>query len=158
MLVSDAIKAAFAFHSQHLREARRKRREALKIQTVVMPENTPAASDAEPASRALTVFEGGGSNAQATADFGEVLSSDQYEGDAVLRTLHRLLSMVDDRGFARSPQQVSFHDAFIRACSRVMYKKDWSMEKQSIMKHNQWADCPAQILVSTPRRFGKTFR
>lgn len=156
--VSDAIRAAFAFHSQHLREARRKRREALKIQTVV-PENTPVADamDAQPESHALTVFEGGSSSAQATADFGELLPSDKYEGDAVLRTLHKLLSMVDDRGFARSPQQVQFHDSFIRACSRVMYRADWSMEKPQIMRRNQWEDCPPQILVSTPRRFGKTF-
>ena len=66
--------------------------------------------------------------------------------------------MIDDRGFARSPQQCQFHDAFIRATSRVMYRQDWSKSKPMIMEHNQWDDCPSQILVSTPRRFGKTFR
>lgn len=48
-----------------------------------------------------------------------------------------------------------FHDAFIRACSRVMYRKDWSKSKPMIQARNNWDKCPSQILVSTPRRFGK---
>jgi len=152
VLISDAIRSAFTFHTQHLREARRKRRASLKVGTVV-GECTP-----EPAgSSSSAMVVAGAPSSQEHADFGEVLPGDVYDGDCVLRTLHKLLAMVDDRGFARSPQQCQFHDSFIRACSRVIYRSDWSMNKPNIMKHNAWAECPSQILVSTPRRFGKTF-
>lgn len=153
LIISDAIRSAFTFHTQHLREARRKRRASLKVGTVV-GECTP--EPAGSSSNAMVVA--GAPSSQEHADFGEVLPSDVYDGDCVLRTLHKLLAMVDDRGYARSPQQVQFHDAFIRACSRVMYRENWSMNKPQIMNRNAWADCPSQILVSTPRRFGKTFR
>jgi hypothetical protein len=155
VLISDAIRSAFTFHTQHLREARRKRRASLKVGTVV-GERAPEPEAAGSSSNAVVVA--GAPSSQEYADFGEALPGDLYEGDCVLRTLHKLLAMVDDRGYARSPQQCQFHDAFIRACSRVMYRSDWSMNKPAIMKHNAWADCPSQILVSTPRRFGKTFR
>ena len=145
--ISDVIKSAFVEHSQHLREARRKRRQSLQVQTVV----------GDTAGSSSTAIVPGGQQSNEHVEFGEVLTSDSYDGDSVMRTLQKLLSMVDDRGFARSPQQVQFHDAFIRACSRVMYRDDWSMNKPAIMKHNAWQDCPSQILVSTPRRFGKTF-
>lgn len=156
--ISDVVRSAFLEHCEHLRDARRKRRQALQIQAVV-PQLAPApdepsasqpgAADAAPAAS--------NSLAEASAAPGERLDSDLYEGDCVLRTLNQLLAMVDDRGYARSPQQCQFHDAFIRACSRVMYRKNWNMSKPDIMKQNSWADCPSQILVSTPRRFGKTF-
>ena len=152
--ISDAIRSAFTFHTQHLREARRKRRLSLKVGTVV-GECAPEPDAAGSSSNALVVA--GAPSSQEQADFGEVLPGDVYDGDSVLRTLHKLLAMVDDRGFARSPQQCQFHDSFIRACSRVIYRSDWSMNKPKIMQHNNWAECPSQILVSTPRRFGKTF-
>ena len=150
--ISDLIRSAFSSHAQHLREVRRKRRISLKVKPVVSSEEAVpdvAVGSEQPSHTSNNNF--------ASSEFGEIFSSDEYEGDCVVRTLNRLLAMVDDRGFARSPQQVSFHDAFIRACSRVMYRSDWSMAKPAIMKRNQWKDCPSQILVSTPRRFGKTF-
>lgn len=83
--------------------------------------------------------------------------SDEFEGDAVLRTLRALLSIVDDRGYQRSPHQLRFHDAFVRATSRVIYRADWQSNKPKIMESNDWTSCPSEILISTPRRFGKTF-
>ena len=147
--ISDEIRSAFTNHTNHLKESRRKRRKALNVTSIVGDPNT---------SESAMVVSGTTSFQEQSAGFGEAISSDVYEGDSVTRTLYKLLSMVDDRGFARSPQQCLFHDAFIRACSRVMYRNDWSMNKPAIMKHNNWVECPSQILVSTPRRFGKTFR
>ena len=149
----EQVVAAFADHCTHLREARRRRRRALAVNTVVP---SPAEADPDPTTSAAAASAIVPSSAFA-AEVGVALETDKYEGDCVLRTLRQLLSMIDDRGFARSPQQCQFHDAFIRATSRVMYRQDWSKSKPMIMEHNQWDDCPSQILVSTPRRFGKTF-
>lgn len=47
-------------------------------------------------------------------------SDDLYDGDTHLRTLRRLLAMIDDRGFARSPHQLRFHQSFEAAIARVL--------------------------------------
>jgi hypothetical protein len=160
----EYIRASFTDHCAHLREARRRRRSELAVRTVVPPpsresvvvDGDAAGSGVGTSASAANPNTTTGPIVSSTA-LGAVLDSDKYEGDCVLRTLHQLLAMIDDRGFARSPQQCQFHDAFIRASSRVMYRQDWSKSKPMIMEHNHWKDCPSQILVSTPRRFGKTF-
>ena len=163
---SAAVMELFQQHATHLRVARRALRASLEVGMVVAA--PPALGDAAggpagPSADAPTGPSAGppnGPSAGPSADavaLGAVLETDRFEGDASLRTLHQLLSMVDDRGYQRSPQQVRFHDAFVRATSRVIYRKEWSMQRPEIMAHNEWSDCPSQILVSTPRRFGKTF-
>ena len=151
----DLVNQAFQEHSTHLREMRRERRRALTIGTVVPPPSAPASVDGDSAAPGGGVVAAGGASAAVGLAPGTVLDTDAYEGDAVLRTLQQLLALVDDRGYSRSAQQISFHDAFTRACSRVLYKKDWSKDKPQIMSRNNWEKCPSQILVSTPRRFGK---
>ena len=49
-------------------------------------------------------------------------------------------------------------DAMIRAISRVLYRADWATKRPDIMRKHGWERCPGEVLVSTPRRFGKTFR
>ena len=39
-----------------------------------------------------------------------------------------------------------------------MYKDDWGVQKPRIMQKHGWEACPGEVLISTPRRFGKTFR
>ena len=92
----------FSDHIDHLREARRLKVSALQLKSVV---------------------EGQSSSSQivTAGELGARLPSDVYEGDTVLRTLNKLLSMVDDRGYQRSSQQLMFHEAFTRATSRVIY-------------------------------------
>lgn len=81
-----------------------------------------------------------------------------FIGDKRLANVRRLLARVDDRGFERSANQVKFHEAFLRASGRCIYKEEWEVHRRAIMKKNKWySDC-SEILVSTPRRFGKTFR
>jgi hypothetical protein len=65
--------------------------------------------------------------------------------------------MIDERGFQRSSQQIRFHDSFVRATSRVIYRDDWAKSQPAIAKKNGWETTPSEILISTPRRFGKTF-
>ena len=72
--------------------------------------------------------------------------------------MHTLLAIVDDRGFERSSQQVEFHEAFINAASRILYREDWALSKPDILKSNGWVKSYSEVLISTPRRFGKTFR
>ena len=82
---------------------------------------------------------------------------DVYRGDVCVRDLLTLLDRFDANGYERSAQQVEFHAAFTRACGRVLYRDDWGLARPSIMRRNGWVTSPSEILISTPRRFGKTF-
>ena len=57
----------------------------------------------------------------------------------------------------RSPHQLKFHSAFERATARVIYREDWGTQRPNIMRKNNWDTCPSEVLISTPRRFGKTY-
>jgi hypothetical protein len=52
---------------------------------------------------------------------------------------------------------MKFHSAFERSTARVLYRDDWGTQRPAIMKKNGWAACSSEVLISTPRRFGKTF-
>ena len=95
--------------------------------------------------------------AAAVAELGAPLPSDEYEGDGHLRTLRKLLARIDARGYERSSQQLSFHNAFEVATARILYKRDWALRKPDIVKKNGWGESFSEVLISTPRRFGKTF-
>lgn len=96
-------------------------------------------------------------SAEVQEEVGAPRDSDTYAGDRRLRTMRTLLALVDDRGFERSSQQVEFHEAFITASARILYREDWSLSKPDILKANGWAKSFSEVLISTPRRFGKTF-
>ena len=80
----------------------------------------------------------------------ERLSTDKFTGDARLRTVRGLLAEIDKRGFERSNHQIRFHEAFMRACSRVYYKEEWSVHKSMIMRQNGWTTTPSEVMISTP--------
>ena len=113
---------------------------------------------------------------------GKRLPRDEFVGDTNFRTLKALLKKVDERGFERSAHQLGdlasvfertvsppllfsdaparrpeFHEYFFKASARVMYKDDWGVQKPAIMQKHGWESCPGEVLISTPRRFGKTF-
>lgn len=90
-------------------------------------------------------------------ELGVRLSTDRFVGSARLRTLRALLLRIDQRGFARSQHQLQFHAAFEQACSRVVYKEEFPVHFASIMRENNWESVSGEVLISTPRRFGKTF-
>ena len=52
---------------------------------------------------------------------------------------------------------MKFHSAFERAAARVVYRSDWETQRPAIMRKNKWKTCPGEVMISTPRRFGKTF-
>lgn len=39
----------------------------------------------------------------------------------------------------------------------MLYREEWSVHRKAIMTKNGWDRCPGEIMISTPRRFGKTF-
>jgi hypothetical protein len=84
-------------------------------------------------------------------------ATDKFEGCVIMRCIDTLLKRCDERGFERSAQQLQFHDMFLRACGRVIYKKDWAAHEPEIMKLHNWTRCKSEVAISTPRRFGKTF-
>ena len=88
---------------------------------------------------------------------GKRLPRDEFEGDTNFRTLKALLRKVDEKGFERSAHQLEFHENFFKASAPVMYKEDWGVQKPAIMQKHGWESCPGEVLISTPRRFGKTF-
>jgi len=70
------------------------------------------------------------------------------------------LSFLDENGWRRSYHQRLFHDDFIRACARIFWKREaagkFSREQCEILRRNNWSHIQQEVLISTPRRFGKT--
>lgn len=70
------------------------------------------------------------------------------------------LEALDRRGWQRSFHQRMFHDNFIRACARIFWKREkhgvFAKDHQKILEVNGWDHLSQEVLVSTPRRFGKT--
>lgn len=85
------------------------------------------------------------------------IPADEYRGDTNFRTLQMLLQRVDRRGWERSHHQLEFHNAFLRATARVIYRADWATARPFIMKKHGWKLASSEVMISTPRRFGKTF-
>ena len=76
--------------------------------------------------------------------------------------LHRkALEALDSTGvWQRSYHQRLFHDHFMRACARVFWKTEppgsFARDHQRILEAHGWDHLHQEVLVSTPRRFGKT--
>ena len=165
--IPNELIAMFTEHTNHLRERREKRKRDLTLKPLVS--TAPAAPVSSTSLAVVPDAEGAGERPQpqnhvldadgevdlaASVSFGP---GDKFEGDLVLRRLNILLDRIDQKGFQRSRQQVTFHDAFIRATSRVMFKQNWQSSRPEIMRKYEWDRAPSEILISTPRRFGKTF-
>jgi len=62
--------------------------------------------------------------------------------------------LVLNRLFSRIQRQ--FHDNFLRACVRVMWKTEaagsFERDHQKILECNGWDSLSQEVLVSTPRR------
>ena len=81
----------------------------------------------------------------------------KVSGDTRLHNLRQTLEMFDNCGFMRSFQQRLFHEAFIRACIKHIYKDDFASCAARLMRENRWVDIKQEVMITTPRRFGKTF-
>jgi hypothetical protein len=77
-----------------------------------------------------------------------------------IRRCRQALEALDRRGWQRSFHQRMFHDNFIRACARIFWKREppgrFAREQCEILRRNNWSHIQQEVLISTPRRFGKT--
>ena len=147
-MISSAIAGAFETQASDLRREEIARRENAAARNVVETFEENLIQDRKRARAA----------ANDTGALGIPSEGDEYRGDTRWRTMMTLLEMVDTRGFERSQNQVQFHDAFLQACSRVIFKEDWALQAPKIMEKMGWKRKFSEVMISTPRRFGKTFR
>ena len=86
--------------------------------------------------------------------------SSQIDGFHRIQLCRDALDILDGAGWQRSYHQRVFHDHFIRSCSRVFFKTDppgsFARAHQVLLELNSWDNLSQEVLISTPRRFGKT--
>lgn len=82
----------------------------------------------------------------------------ECQGDRELRHLYQTLAKIDKTNWTRSIQQKQFHDYFIAASIRNIYKDDFVKNYPRILKENPQFndDLNQNVIVTCPRRFGKT--
>ncbi len=72
------------------------------------------------------------------------------------------LAKLDTLGWTRSYLQRLFHDDFLKAFTRSFWKLEppgqFARDHQRVLRVNSWDHIAQEILISTPRRFGKTIR
>ena len=77
-----------------------------------------------------------------------------------MQRLCEALNALDRCGWKRSFHQRQFHNDYLRACARVFFKTEapGSFERahKRILELNGWDSLQQEVLISTPRRFGKT--
>lgn len=83
------------------------------------------------------------------------------DGFSRMEKCRHALDSIDAGGeWKRSFFQRKFHDAFMAACARAFFKADgegaFQRAFQRILEINNWNNLNQEILISTPRRFGKT--
>lgn len=70
------------------------------------------------------------------------------------------LNKLDKIGWYRSYHQRIFHEDFLKACTRIFWKTydpgQFARDHHKILIKNGWDHLSQEILISTPRRFGKT--
>ncbi len=139
-LINDALCKLFAKHVDNLDAARRRRIEALSFKSALEDDGKEEVNQ--------------DANQDEIDGLGVWLPGDEFQGDVNYRTLQKLLTRVDQRGFERSAQQLEFHVAFMKAAARVIYRGSWETERPAIMKKFGWEKSNSEVLISTPRRFG----
>jgi len=87
-------------------------------------------------------------------------SGAQWNGWIRMTRCRQSLDAIDRMGWQRSFHQKQFHDQFMRASARIFWKTEkhgqFQRDHKSILELNGWDSLPQELLVSTPRRFGKT--
>ena len=136
---SSSIVQQFSLHASRIQKAAKTRRAQIQLSNIVL--DAGDAAEADP-----------------SAALGKPIAADRWRGCTALRTLRTLLTKIDQKGFERSPHQLRFHSAFERCTARIIYRDSWSTQRPQIMQHNGWLTDSSEVLISTPRRFGKTFR
>jgi len=93
---------------------------------------------------------------------GAYVSSDECKLNGIKRIqlCRNALDALDRRGWDRSFHQRMFHEEYLKSCARIFFKRDgpgaFAINHNRVLELNGWDSTPQEILVSTPRRFGKT--
>lgn len=89
-----------------------------------------------------------------------LVCAQQTTGFDRMKKCRDALKAIDGQGWMRSFHQKQFHEQFMRGCARIFWKREgpsaFTRDYTKILEHNGWDTLPQEILVSTPRRFGKT--
>ena len=84
----------------------------------------------------------------------------QETGFTRMQRCRDALAKLDAKGWKRSFHQRLFHDDFLKACTRIFWKLEppgtFARQHLEILQRNNWTHISQEVLVSTPRRFGKT--
>ena len=99
-LIHDALFKSFETHVERLDAARLRRIETLSFKSALEDDGKEEINE----DATLDEIEG----------LGVWLPGDEFQGDVNYRTLQKLLTRVDQRGFERSAQQLEFHVAFMK--------------------------------------------
>lgn len=87
-------------------------------------------------------------------------SGEGMNGLKRIELCRRALDALDRRGWERSFHQRQFHEEYLKSCARIFFKRDgpgaFNRAHARVLEVNGWDSTPQEILVSTPRRFGKT--
>ncbi len=78
-------------------------------------------------------------------------------GDERLASIRAMLNWLDDHGHERSPQQRELQEAFLQATVKIIYRDEFVDNVERIMRNNGWTKLFQEVLIGTPRRFGKTY-
>lgn len=77
-----------------------------------------------------------------------------------MKLLHTYLEILDEKGWNRSYHQRLFHEAFFKSVARVFFKLEppgtFERNHKRILETYNFKTLPQEVLISTPRRFGKT--
>ena len=78
-------------------------------------------------------------------------------GDQCLADIRDNLAWLDAHGHQRSPQQRELQEAFLMATAKIIYRDEFDDNVERIMNANGWEKLYQEVLIGTPRRFGKTY-
>ena len=151
----DLVRQAFNEHATHLREMRRERRRSLQIGTVVPPPSVASSVDGDSATGAGT---GGGGAALRRHGAGRRRRTRRRARD---RPIRGRLCPPYASATPRAHRRPRLHPLVpADLLSRRLHPRLQPCDVQTRLEQGQTADhvaqrCPSQILVSTPRRFGK---
>jgi hypothetical protein len=81
----------------------------------------------------------------------------EVPGDRVLSALFAKLEEIDQLEYPRSLHQIKFHDCFTRASLRIIYGNDYDRCEKRLLHEFDSREFRTEVMIVTPRRFGKTF-
>lgn len=89
--------------------------------------------------------------------YGDARYTEQtFTGDIRLANLRR-----DLRGFPKqwlpTEMQMKIHETAFQAEASMIYRKEYFVNRKTILERNKWKSMISLLLVLTPRKFGKTY-